>query len=41
MLGSNDQLEFSQDAAGLRVVLPSRAPCKYGYAIKITGLKPK
>jgi alpha-L-fucosidase len=39
MLGSDDKLEFTQDAGGLKVKLPSTAPCKYAYALKITGLK--
>jgi hypothetical protein len=32
-------LGFTQDADALKVKLPSSAPCKYGYALKITGLK--
>jgi alpha-L-fucosidase len=39
MLGSSGKLEFTQDAAGLKVKLPATAPCKYAYVLKITGLK--
>jgi len=39
MLGSSGNLEFTQDAAGLKVKLPAAAPCKYAYVLKITGLK--
>ena len=39
MLGNEGQLEFTQDAAGLKVKLPAAAPCKYAYVLKITGLK--
>jgi alpha-L-fucosidase len=39
MLGSDGKLEFTPDAAGLKVKLPAAAPCKYAYVLKITGLK--
>jgi len=39
LLGSSGNLEFTQDAAGLKVKLPAAAPCKYAYVLKITGLK--
>jgi alpha-L-fucosidase len=39
MLGSEGNLEFTQDAAGLKVKLPAAAPCRYAYVLKITGLK--
>jgi alpha-L-fucosidase len=39
MLGNEGNLEFTQDAAGLKVKLPAAAPCKYAYVLKITGLK--
>jgi alpha-L-fucosidase len=39
MLGSDGNLEFTQDATGLKVKLPAAAPCKYAYVLKITGLK--
>jgi alpha-L-fucosidase len=39
MLGSDGNLEFTQDTAGLKVKLPATAPCKYAYVLKITGLK--
>jgi alpha-L-fucosidase len=38
MLGSDGKLEFTQDAAGLKVKLPAAAPCKYAYVVKIAGL---
>jgi alpha-L-fucosidase len=39
MLGSEGNLQFSQDDNGLKIQLPAAAPCKYAYALKITGLK--
>jgi alpha-L-fucosidase len=39
MLGNDGKLEFTQDADGLKVRLPAAAPCKYGYTLKIAGLK--
>jgi alpha-L-fucosidase len=39
MLGSDGNLEFTQDAAGLKVKLPATAPCKYACVLKIIGLK--
>ena len=39
LLGSDDKLEFTWDATGLKVKLPATAPCKYAYVLKITGLK--
>ena len=39
MLGSAGNLEFTQDAGGLKVKLPAAAPCKYACVLKITGLK--
>jgi alpha-L-fucosidase len=39
MLGNSGNLEFTPDAAGLKVKLPAAAPCKYAYVLKITGLK--
>jgi alpha-L-fucosidase len=39
MLGNSETLKFSQDEAGLNVTLPATAPCKYGYTLKISGLK--
>ena len=39
MLGNEGNLEFTQDATGLRVKLPAIAPCKYAYVLKIVGLK--
>jgi alpha-L-fucosidase len=40
MLGSHaGELKHTQDAEGLTVTLPSVAPCKYGYTLKIAGIK--
>jgi alpha-L-fucosidase len=39
LLGGVGELAFTHDAAGLKVTLPAAAPCKYAYALKITGLK--
>lgn len=38
-VGIKGRLQFTQDAGGLRVMLPAAAPCKYAYTIKISGLK--
>ncbi|HWB83282.1 MAG TPA: alpha-L-fucosidase [Bryobacteraceae bacterium] len=38
LLGHKGGLKFSQNAAGLRVDMPPEPPCKYAYALKITGL---
>jgi hypothetical protein len=39
MLGGTGKLQFTQDAAGLKVELPVTGPCKYACVLKITGLK--
>ncbi len=39
MLGNTGELKFTQDASGLHVTAPATAPCRYAYALKITGLK--
>lgn len=39
LLGHEGNLEFTQDAVGLKIKLPATAPGKYAYALKITGLK--
>lgn len=39
MLGSRNELQFTQDDSGLKVKLPANPPCKYAYVLKITGLK--
>jgi alpha-L-fucosidase len=36
MLGSDTTLEWSQDAAGLRVQPPSKPPCQHAYTFKIS-----
>ena len=41
LLGHKGALEFSQDAIGLKVKMPSEKPCDYAFALKITGLKLK
>jgi alpha-L-fucosidase len=38
LLGGSD-LKFQQATDGLRIDFPATAPCKYAYAVKITGLK--
>jgi alpha-L-fucosidase len=39
LLGVTGDLAFTHDATGLKVRLPTAAPCKYAYTLKITGLK--
>ncbi len=39
MLGAAGDLRFDQTAEGLTVTLPDKAPSKYAYTLKITGLK--
>ena len=39
MLGSIGSLNFTQDTSGLKVTLPSTAPCDHAYTLKIKGLK--
>jgi alpha-L-fucosidase len=40
MMGSDSgELKFSRDANGLNLSLPPAAPCKYGYALRIIGVK--
>jgi len=39
MLGHTGNLQFTQDAGGLKVKLPADRPCDYAYTLKITGLK--
>ena len=39
MLGHPGNLQFTQDAEGLKVKLPADRPCDYAYVLKITGLK--
>ncbi len=39
MLGAEGTLKFTQDASGLKISLPAKAPCDYGYTLKIAGLK--
>ena len=39
MLGSKQSLPFTQDAAGLRITLPSGPGDELGYALKISGLR--
>jgi hypothetical protein len=38
-LEGDGQLEFTQDAGGLKLKPPATAPGKYAYVLKITGLK--
>jgi alpha-L-fucosidase len=39
LLGHAGNLQFTQDADGLKVKLPTDRPCDYAFALKITGLK--
>jgi alpha-L-fucosidase len=41
LLGHAGNIEFKQDAAGLKVAFPAERPCDFAYALKITGLKLK
>jgi alpha-L-fucosidase len=36
LLGHDGSLQWQQTADGLEVVLPSRPPCEYAFALKIT-----
>jgi alpha-L-fucosidase len=37
LLGSTQKVEWRQTGDALEVTLPAGAPCKYGYALKLTG----
>jgi len=39
LLGHAGNLDFTQDAQGLKVKFPTDKPCDYAYVLKITGLK--
>ena len=39
LLGHGEPLQFTQDAAGLKVKFPAEKPCEFIYALKITGMK--
>jgi alpha-L-fucosidase len=39
LLGHPGTLEFTQDGAGLKVMLPAGKPCDIAYSLKITGLQ--
>ncbi|MGA2583729.1 MAG: alpha-L-fucosidase [Tepidisphaeraceae bacterium] len=39
MLGHSGDLQFTQDAQGLKVTFPAEKPCDYAYVLKISGLK--
>jgi alpha-L-fucosidase len=41
LLGHSGNLDFTQDADGLKVKFPADKPCDFAYALKITGLKLK
>jgi alpha-L-fucosidase len=41
LLGHLGNLEFTQDADGLKVKIPAEKPCEYAFALKIAGLKLK
>jgi alpha-L-fucosidase len=36
MLGNNSKLKWSQDENGLRVEMPTKKPCDYAFALKLT-----
>jgi alpha-L-fucosidase len=39
LLGHAGNLQFTQDAEGLKVKFPAEKPCDYAYVLRITGLK--
>ena len=39
LLGHDGPLDFTRDAEGLKIKLPSEPPCEHAFALKITGLK--
>jgi len=39
LLGHEGELEFTQDAEGLKVKMPAEQPCDYAFVLKITGIK--
>jgi alpha-L-fucosidase len=39
LLGNPGNLEFTQDAEGLKVRMPARQPCLHAFSLKIGGLK--
>src|SRR5665213_216473 len=39
LLGHKGALEFTQDGGGLKVNFPAEKPCRFCYALKISGLK--
>ena len=39
LLGHEGNLEFTQDAEGLKVKLPAQQPCKHAFCFKVSGLK--
>jgi len=41
LLGHTGDLQFTQDADGLKVKFPAEKPCDFAYVLKITGLKLK
>jgi len=41
LLGHAGDLQFTQDADGLKVTFPAEKPCDFAYVMKITGLKLK
>jgi len=41
LLGHSGNLEFTQDAEGLKVKMPTEKPCDFAYTLKISGLKIK
>lgn len=39
LLGHKGALKFRQEAGGLRMEMPERAPCEHAYTLRITGLE--
>lgn len=39
LLGHSGELQFNQDALGLKVNLPANRPCDAVFVLKVTGLK--
>jgi alpha-L-fucosidase len=39
LLGHKGTLEFTQNAQGFTVTMPSEQPCQYAFALKISGLQ--
>lgn len=38
LLGSKENIAFSQDATGLKITFPKEKPCDFAYTFKIEGI---